>query len=114
MKNIKVIAFDADDTLWINEVYYSETEKKFCELLSDFMPKHYISQELFKIEIKNLEIYGYGVKSFILSMVETLIGIVGSAADMRLVNRVIELGKEMLEKPIEMLEGVEEVLENLN
>ena len=114
MKNIKVIAFDADDTLWINEVYYSETEKKFCELLADFMPKHYISQELFKTEIKNLEIYGYGVKSFILSMVETLIGIVGSAADMRLVNRVIELGKEMLEKPIEMLDGVEEVLENLN
>ncbi|MBK7093944.1 MAG: HAD family hydrolase [Saprospiraceae bacterium] len=114
MKNIKVIAFDADDTLWVNEVYYQETEKKFCDLLADFMPQHYISQELFRTEMKNLELYGYGVKSFVLSMIETLIAIAGSTASNSLVSKVIELGKEMLEKPIEMLEGVEEVLKNLN
>ncbi|MGE5355490.1 MAG: HAD family hydrolase [Deltaproteobacteria bacterium] len=114
MKNIKVIAFDADDTLWVNEVYYQETEKKFCALLADFMPQHYISQELFKTEIRNLELYGYGVKSFILSMIETIQTVTGKAADIGIVSRVIELGKEMLEKPIEMLDGVEEVLENLN
>jgi putative hydrolase of the HAD superfamily len=114
MKNLKVIAFDADDTLWVNEVYYQETEKKFCALLADFMPQHYISQELFKTEMKNLELYGYGIKSFILSMIETLISIVGSTASNKLVSRVIELGREMLEKPIEMFDGVEEVLEHLN
>ncbi len=60
--NIKVIAFDADDTLWVNEPYFQETEKKFCALLEDYLPHHTISQELFKTEMQNLPLYGYGVK----------------------------------------------------
>ncbi len=60
--DIKVIAFDADDTLWVNEPYFQETEKKFCELLEDYMPQHTSAQELFKTEIQNLSLYGYGVK----------------------------------------------------
>ena len=60
--NIKVIAFDADDTLWINEPYFQETERKFCALLEDYLPQHTLAKELFKTEIQNLPLYGYGVK----------------------------------------------------
>jgi putative hydrolase of the HAD superfamily len=69
-KNIKVIAFDADDTLWVNETYFREAENEFGKLLSKYETKNKIDQELFKTEIRNLSSYGYGVKGFILSMVE--------------------------------------------
>ena len=69
--NIKVIAFDADDTLWINEPYFQETENRFCELMEDFLPKHTSARELLNVEVQNLSLYGYGIKGFILSMIET-------------------------------------------
>lgn len=75
MADIKVIAFDADDTLWVNEPYFQETERKFCALLEDYLPQHTISQELFKTEMQNLSLYGYGVKSFMLSMVENALDV---------------------------------------
>ncbi len=62
---IKVIAFDADDTLWENEHFFREAEERFSGLLEDYMPMHNINRELLKIEIANLEYYGYGIKSFI-------------------------------------------------
>ena len=68
--NPKIIAFDADDTLWVNETYFDETEKKFCELMQDYLSHQGISQELFKIEIANLKLYGYGIKGYVLSMIE--------------------------------------------
>ena len=68
--DIKVIAFDADDTLWVNEPYFQNTEKKFCTLLEEFLPPHTLSRELLKIEIENLASYGYGIKGYILSMIE--------------------------------------------
>ena len=64
------IAFDADDTLWVNEIYFREAEEEFAELLSKYETKNKIDQELFKTEIRNLSQYGYGVKGFILSMIE--------------------------------------------
>lgn len=67
--DIQIIAFDADDTLWVNEPYFQETERNFCALLEDFLPHHSISQELFKTEMQNLSLYGYGVKGFMLSMI---------------------------------------------
>ena len=72
MKDIRVIAFDADDTLWVNEPYFREAEEKFSNLLEDYLPHHSVQKELFKTEIDNLELYGYGVKGFMLSMVETI------------------------------------------
>ena len=68
---IKVVGFDADDTLWVNETYFREAEAKFASLLDGFETKNKIDQELFKMEMKNLELYGYGIKGFILSMVES-------------------------------------------
>jgi len=112
--DIKVIAFDADDTLWINEPYFQETEKKFCALLEDYLPHHSISQELFKTEIANLSLYGYGVKGYILSMIEAALRITNNTLDVVITEKIIQYGKELLERPIEMLEGVEDVLKALS
>ncbi|HTL07748.1 MAG TPA: HAD family hydrolase, partial [Chitinophagaceae bacterium] len=112
--DIQVIAFDADDTLWINEPYFQETEKKFCALLEDFLPHHSVSQELFTTEIANLSLYGYGVKGFILSMIETALRVSNNTLDAAVIEKAIGYGKELLERPIELLDGVEDVLKALS
>ncbi|MEI8060246.1 MAG: HAD family hydrolase, partial [Ferruginibacter sp.] len=111
--SIKVIAFDADDTLWVNEPYFRETEDHFCSLLEDYLPHHTILQELFKTEMDNLSLYGYGIKGFMLSMIETASRITNNNLNPNILQKIIVLGKEMLEKPIELLDGVEEVLQQL-
>ncbi len=113
MTNIKVIAFDADDTLWVNEPYFREAEDKFCALLEDYLPLHSVAAELFKIEIRNLPLYGYGIKGFMLSMVETILEVTQGTASLTMISKAIEFGKEQLNKPIELLDGVETVLESL-
>ncbi|RZK56900.1 MAG: HAD family hydrolase [Pedobacter sp.] len=113
MTNIKVIAFDADDTLWVNEPYFREAEDKFCALLEDYLPLHSVAAELFKIEIRNLPLYGYGIKGFMLSMIETILEVTEGTASLEMISKAIEFGKEQLNKPIELLDGVETVLEAL-
>jgi putative hydrolase of the HAD superfamily len=108
--SIRVIAFDADDTLWVNEPYFQETEKKFCDLFENYLPHHTISRELLQTEIKNLGLYGYGVKGFMLSMVETALRISDKTLPVDAIEKILQLGKELLEKPIEILDGVDEVL----
>ena len=112
-EQIKVIAFDADDTLWINETYFREAEDAFAALLSPYETKNKITQELFKTEIKNLSIYGYGVKGFVLSMLECALVLSNYQLPPETLGKIIAIGKEMLEKPIQILDGVEEVLESL-
>ncbi|MDX5585948.1 MAG: HAD family hydrolase [Aureibaculum sp.] len=112
-KNIKVIALDADDTLWVNETYYREAENKFIKLLSKYETENKLDQELFKMEMKNLHLYGYGVKSFILSMVESALELSNFKIKPAIIQQIVEIGKEMLEKPIELLEGVEDTLKAL-
>lgn len=115
MKNkITVIAFDADDTLWVNEPYFRETEERFADLLEDFVPRHSIMAELYKTEMANLPLYGYGIKGFMLSMTETAMRITMGKIDPIIVEKVLDLGKEMLNKPVELLDGVEEVLKALH
>lgn len=114
MKNIKVIAFDADDTLWVNEPYFRETEEAFAQLLKDYLPEEDINTILFSVEMKNLELYGYGIKGFVLSMLEAIIKITGDKGNLELISKVLSFGKEMLNKPVEMLDGVGEVLKKLN
>jgi putative hydrolase of the HAD superfamily len=110
---IKVIAFDADDTLWVNETYFREAEKKFARLLSQYETENKIDQELFKLEIENLGIYGYGIKGFMLSMVECALKLSNYTISQKVIEEILDIGKEMLEKPIELLDGVEEVLKKL-
>lgn len=111
--SLKVIAFDADDTLWVNEPYFQEIEHKFCALLEDYLPHHSVSQELFKTEMQNLALYGYGVKAFILSMVETTLRVSNNTVGLAIIEKTLQYGKDLLEKPIELLDGIEEVLQTL-
>lgn len=112
--SIKVIAFDADDTLWVNEPFFREAEEKFASLLEDFMPQHAIMKELYRTEIDNLTLYGYGIKGFMLSMIETALRISDHKVPITLIDKIIQIGQEMLEKPVELLPGVEDVLQALN
>lgn len=111
--SFKVIAFDADDTLWVNEPYFQETEQKFCSLLEDYVPHHTAAQELFRTEMQNLALYGYGVKGFMLSMVETALRVSNNTIPHHVIEKAITYGKELLEKPIELLDGLEEALQLL-
>lgn len=116
MKNqqIKVIAFDADDTLWVNETYFREAERKFATLLSNYETPNKIEQELFQLEMKNLPYYGYGIKGFVLSMIETALELSNDTLPQSTIGNLLNIGKEMLDKPIELLAGVEEVLHSLH
>lgn len=114
MKTVTVIAFDADDTLWVNEPYFQDVQDKFCSLLEDYMPAHSIGQELYRIEMKNLPLYGYGIKAFILSMIETILEVTNGTAPPEMIRKAIAYGQEMLQKPIELLDGVEDTLKALH
>ena len=111
--NLKVIAFDADDTLWDNEAYFEEAENKFCELMEDYLPRHTVSRELLQTEIKNISLYGYGIKAFILSMIETAIRISDKTIHVSVIEKIIGFGQELLEKPVHLIDGVEVVLSAL-
>lgn len=110
----KIIAFDADDTLFVNEPYFQETEQKFCALMSDYLSNQGLSQELFKTEIANLDLYGYGIKGYILSMIEAAMKISNNTISLEIIEKIIIYGKELLQKPIELLDGVEETLKALS
>jgi len=113
-KNIKVIGFDADDTLWVNETYFREAELEFGHLMQQYETINQIDQELFKIEIENLPIYGYGIKGFILSMLETALKLSNNQVSHTTMNAILDIGKTMLNKPVELLDGVENVLKTLS
>lgn len=113
MTDIQVIAFDADDTLWINEPHYQKAEDKFSAMMIDFLPKHGISKELLTIEIANIPHYGYGAKSFMLSMIEAAIKISNNKISTKAIQQIIEIGKDLIDEPIEVLDGVKDVLDTL-
>jgi putative hydrolase of the HAD superfamily len=108
--NLKVIAFDADDTLWVNEPYFRQTEEHFYSLLAGYASQHELERELLKTEIANLTLYGYGIKGFILSMIETALKVTNNSINAGIIAQITDLGKQMLNQPIELLDGVEEVL----
>ncbi|WP_306014358.1 MULTISPECIES: HAD family hydrolase [unclassified Allomuricauda] len=112
--NIKTIGFDADDTLWVNETYFRDTEEKFAELLEGYETKNKIDQELFKMEMANLDSYGYGIKGFMLSMIESALDLSNNKVPQETIAQILELGKKMISHPVELLDGVEEVLAKLS
>src|SRR6187549_1905489 len=111
--NIKVIAFDADDTLWDNEAFFQDTEKKFFTLMEDYLPQHTVARELLTTEIENLPLYGYGIKAFMLSMIETAMRISDKTISVKVIETIIGYGREILEKPVVLIDGVPEVLSSL-
>ncbi len=110
MKDIKIVAFDADDTLWDNEPLFQNIEKELCGLLTEYADTKEISSILFSIEMANLECYGYGAKAFTLSMIETAIKISGGKIPSEIISQIIEKGKYLLNMPIKLLDGVEDIL----
>ena len=113
-KNIKVIGFDADDTLWVNETYFRDAEIEFGKLLSEYETLNKIDQELFKKEIDNLPLYGYGIKAFVLSMVESALIQSNYNISTKSIEAILNIGKDMLNKPVELLDGVEDVLKHVS
>lgn len=111
---IEFIAFDADDTLWESELYIQEFEHKFCNLLRQYLPASSISQRFFETEMKNLHMYGYGLKSIMLSMTETICKVTDGNGNMHLIEEVIGWGQELLQKPVTLLEGVKETISSLH
>ena len=114
INGLKVIAFDADDTLWENETFFREAELQFAELMKDYAPKEEALRILFGVEIENMPLYGYGIKAFVLSMIETGNLLSGFQMTASQTNQLIEIGKDMLNKPVKLLNGVEEVLAHLS
>ena len=112
--NIKVIGFDADDTLWVNETYFRDAEIEFAKLMAPYETANKVDQELFKMEMKNLSLYGYGVKGFVLSMIEMALELSNRTVSNETIEKILDLGKNMINKPVELLDGVENVLEVLS
>lgn len=111
--DITTIGFDADDTLWVNETYFRNAEAEFGRLLEGYETQNTIDQELFKTEMANLSLYGYGIKGFTLSMIECALQLSNRQLSAKIIERLIDIGKEMIGHPLELLEGVPEVLEEL-
>jgi len=107
---IDLICLDADDTLWHNETFFRWTFGRFAELLAPFGPADEVQQRLEETEHRNLGAYGYGVKGFILSMLETASELAGDDLPAATVRQILALGREMLAHPIELLPGIEEAL----
>jgi putative hydrolase of the HAD superfamily len=111
--SISTIAFDADDTLWVNETYFRDTEARFAALLDRFETRNTLDQQLFLKEMQNLPVYGYGIKGFMLSMVECAIEISNGNVSTAEIQSILAMGKEMIEHPVELLPGIEPVLQQL-
>ena len=98
MKAIKVIGFDADDTLWSNACFFQDVERKFCDLLADFQPKENLAKELYQTELNNMEWYGYGAMAFTLSLIETAIRVSQGQVSASIIAELLEAGKSILDK----------------
>jgi putative hydrolase of the HAD superfamily len=110
---LDVIAFDADDTLWHNESLYARVQEEFRKLLSRYHSGDGIEQELYQTEMRNLPYYGYGIKSFALSMIETAVEVSGGRIQGSDVQAIIDLTKAMLQAPVQLFEGVPDVIASL-
>jgi putative hydrolase of the HAD superfamily len=110
---INTVALDADDTLWHNESIFHLTQDNYVDLLKAYGEPDHMKARLLEVEIKNLKLYGYGVKSFTLSMIETAIELTRGAVPAKTIMEILNLGRAMLEHPVEPLPGVGETLEAL-
>jgi putative hydrolase of the HAD superfamily len=108
-----VVGLDGDDTLWHNERLFSMTEERFRSLVEPFADGHDPSSSLLETERRNLRLFGYGVKSFTLSMIETAIEVTSGRVPIGVVAELIEAGKQMLGHPVELLDGVAETMPSL-
>lgn len=112
--NPKIIAFDADDTLWHNEPYFDEAQERFCQLFQDYASSQEILGLILNHQVKNLPLYGFGIKAFTLSMIETALQLTNHQISGKGIEKIIAIGKDLLQKPVELLPNVEDVLKALH
>lgn len=109
----KIIAFDADDTLWHNEPFFDEAQEKICALFQSYASHQEILQLILSHQVKNLPLYGFGIKAFTLSSIESALTLTDNQISGHVIGKILQIGKELLEKPVELLPNVEEVLKEL-
>lgn len=113
MPALAAIAFDADDTLWHNERFFRLTQDRLAELLADFAPRDRLEERLMAAERRNLGRYGFGIKGFMLSMIETALDVTDNRVAPRVIREIVAAGQEMLAHPIELLPHAREAVERL-
>ena len=113
MAGITTIGFDADDTLWQNETFFRMTEQRFTELLSEHGAHEVISAKLLEAERRNLRFYGFGVKGFTLSMIETAVEVTNGQVSASVIAEILGFGRQMLQNPVETLPHARETLDAL-
>jgi putative hydrolase of the HAD superfamily len=113
MSKYDLIAFDADDTLWDNERLYVEVQARFKQLLSPYCSPEETSRALYQTEMRNLVSFGYGIKAFALSLVETAVQVTGGRISAKKLGQIVTWAHEMVESPVLVFDGVEEVLQSL-
>src|ERR1700761_4198389 len=111
---ITTVGLDADDTLWHNETIFRLTQDRFRALMADYAEPEFLDSRLAEVERRNLALYGYGVKGFTLSLIETAMDITGGAPAGRIIAHLLAAGREMLSHPVEPLPGVEHALAELS
>jgi putative hydrolase of the HAD superfamily len=113
MNQFDLIAFDADDTLWHNERLYVNAQARFAQLLSHYHNPEWIGERLYQTETHNIQHFGYGIKAFALSMIETAVELTEGRLSGQDVQALIDLAKEMLSAKVELLEHVAETIPQL-
>jgi putative hydrolase of the HAD superfamily len=113
VSGLDLVAFDADDTLWHNLVHFDAAQLRFGDMFSNYMPASEARAQLNTAEKANIKLYGFGIKSFTLSMIETAIAISGGAVDATTISKLIAMGRDMLDHDIELLPHVEDTLKAL-
>jgi putative hydrolase of the HAD superfamily len=112
-QRLTTIGFDADDTLWQNEQFYQTTQAHFLELLKDYADPKELPDRLLKVMLRNIGTYGFGIKSFTLSMVETAIEVTDGRAPAQVISQILAAGREMAAHPVETLPFARETLDTL-
>ena len=110
MPAFNTIAFDADDTLWHSEHHYAQTQTEFVKLLAHYRDEKFIHDRLYEVESRNIQHFGYGVKGFALSMIESAVELTDGRVSGRDIQTIINLARDMLNADIELLNGVSETV----
>jgi putative hydrolase of the HAD superfamily len=111
---IDLVAFDGDDTLWHNESIFTVTQQRYRELMAPYLCGDELNARLFAAETRNLRLFGYGVKSFTLSMIETAIEVSAGLVTASEIQAIMDAGRWMLEHPVELLDGVADAIDRVS
>lgn len=113
MPLIKTIAFDADDTLWVNETIFTQTHERFIDIIRPYVTIEELGGKLDETQIRNLHLFGYGIKGFMLSMIETALELSDNTIPGSSIQQIIDMGKEMLQHPVHLLPNVAQTIKQL-